>query len=260
MHRALLFATLALGCGRSEGVPDDKLGALVIAPKQKAEAIDVAKAAKDPKELGRALMLPHGDVAAALGPHTFVITTSTVVEEGGKKVNELTDTTKIELGANEAYQAVYSNSADYGRGTGDCVMTSNDLAIANYFIANYSSSPNQPCNGTAAQKIGLQPGNVNVGCDAAHYWSFHSGGALFLRDDRGWITGVAVPAPSGSTDPPAAGEGWTLKLAEGWEIAPGQRPGDWLVRPAGGWLREQCPPARATVRGPTASWRATCRR
>jgi hypothetical protein len=61
-----------------------------------------------------------------------------------------------------------------------------------------------------------------------------SGGALFLRDDRGWITGVAVPAPSGSTDPPAAGEGWTLKLAEGWEIAPGQRPGDWLVRPAGG--------------------------
>ena len=115
MHRALLFATLALGCGRSEGVPDDKLGALVIAPKQKAEAIDVAKAAKDPKELGRALMLPHGDVAAALGPHTFVITTSTVVEEGGKKVNELTDTTKIELGANEAYQAVYSNSADYGR-------------------------------------------------------------------------------------------------------------------------------------------------
>jgi prepilin-type N-terminal cleavage/methylation domain-containing protein len=70
-----------------------------------------------------------------------------------------------------------------GQGNADCVMTSNDLAVANYFITNYSSSPNLPCNGTAAQKIGLQPGNPNVGCDAAHYWSFHSGGALFLMGD-----------------------------------------------------------------------------
>jgi len=66
-----------------------------------------------------------------------------------------------------------------GYGNGDCVMTSNDLAIANYFISNYG------CNSgaTAAQKIGLQPGNPNVGCDAAHYWSFHSGGTLFLMGD-----------------------------------------------------------------------------
>jgi prepilin-type N-terminal cleavage/methylation domain-containing protein len=70
-----------------------------------------------------------------------------------------------------------------GRGNGDCVMTSNDVAIADYFIANYSSAPNQPCNGTNVQKIGLQPGNPNIGCDAAHYWSFHSGGALFLMGD-----------------------------------------------------------------------------
>ena len=70
-----------------------------------------------------------------------------------------------------------------GRGNADCVMTSNDLAIANYFISNYSSAPNQPCNGTAAQKIGLQTGNPNVGCDAAHYWSFHTAGAQFLMAD-----------------------------------------------------------------------------
>lgn len=70
-----------------------------------------------------------------------------------------------------------------GRGNGDCVMTSNDIAIANYFIANYSTAPNQPCNGTAAQKVGLQPGNPNIGCDAAHYWSFHPGGSLFLMGD-----------------------------------------------------------------------------
>jgi prepilin-type N-terminal cleavage/methylation domain-containing protein len=71
-----------------------------------------------------------------------------------------------------------------GRGNADCVMTSNDVAVANYFIANYSSSPNLPCDGTPAQKIGLQPTrNPNIGCDAAHYWSYHSGGALFLMGD-----------------------------------------------------------------------------
>ena len=70
-----------------------------------------------------------------------------------------------------------------GKGNGDCVMTSNDLAIANYFITNYSGPPNKPCNGTAAQKIGLQNGTPEVGCDAAHYWSFHNGGSVFLMCD-----------------------------------------------------------------------------
>ncbi|HEY5925254.1 MAG TPA: hypothetical protein VIV11_26405 [Kofleriaceae bacterium] len=115
MRRALLFATLAVGCGRSEGVPDEKLGGLVIAPKTKAEAIDVARAAKDPKELSRALMLPYRDVVTALGPHTFSLSTTTTVEEGGKKVSEITDQTKIELGDNAKFSAVYTNSSDYGR-------------------------------------------------------------------------------------------------------------------------------------------------
>ena len=70
-----------------------------------------------------------------------------------------------------------------GRGNADCVMTSNDIALANYFIANYSSSPNSPCDGPAAQKIGLRPGKPNVGCDAAHYWSFHDNGSMFLMGD-----------------------------------------------------------------------------
>jgi hypothetical protein len=116
MRRTLLIATLALaGCGRSEGVPDEQLGGLVIAPKTRSEPIDVARAAKDPRELGRALALPYRDVVAALGPHTFSISTATVVEEGGKKVNELSDQTRIELGDKDAFSALYSNSADYGR-------------------------------------------------------------------------------------------------------------------------------------------------
>jgi prepilin-type processing-associated H-X9-DG protein len=68
-----------------------------------------------------------------------------------------------------------------GRGNGDCVLTSNDIAIADYFYTFYN---NGTC-GTyvATQKIGLQPGNVYNGCDAAHYWSNHSGGAMFLMCD-----------------------------------------------------------------------------
>jgi hypothetical protein len=115
---AALLATLslgAMGCGRSEGIPDEKLGGLVIAPKEKAKAIDLARAAKDPRELTRALALPYRDVIAALGPHTYSISTATTVEEAGKKLNELSDTTKIEIGAKGAFEALYNNSADYGR-------------------------------------------------------------------------------------------------------------------------------------------------
>jgi prepilin-type N-terminal cleavage/methylation domain-containing protein/prepilin-type processing-associated H-X9-DG protein len=70
-----------------------------------------------------------------------------------------------------------------GRGNADCVMTSNDPAMVDYFIANYSSSPNLPCDGTRLTKVGLVPGKPQVGCDAAHYWSFHPGGAQFLMGD-----------------------------------------------------------------------------
>jgi prepilin-type processing-associated H-X9-DG protein len=59
-----------------------------------------------------------------------------------------------------------------GRGNADCLMTSNDLAVASYF-----------CGSANPQKIGLQPGNPNVYCDSAHYWSFHPGGANFLMCD-----------------------------------------------------------------------------
>src|SRR6187549_2588421 len=115
---AVLLATLtsgALGCGRSEGIPDEKLGGLVIAPKEKADPIDIARAAKDSRELSRALALPYRDVIAAIGPHTYSISTATTVEEAGKKVNDLSDITKIEIGDKAAFEALYNNSADYGR-------------------------------------------------------------------------------------------------------------------------------------------------
>ncbi len=116
MLRALLFATLALaGCGRSGGVPDEELGNLVIAPKQTVDPIKLDRAAKDPAELGRALMRPYREVVKALGPHAYSIATETLVDEAGKRVTTLSDQTTIELGAAETFHAVYSNSADYGR-------------------------------------------------------------------------------------------------------------------------------------------------
>lgn len=62
-----------------------------------------------------------------------------------------------------------------------------------------------------------------------------SGGALFLRNDQGLITGVVVPVPAGASGPPTTGDGWTLEIADDWEVATGERAGDWVVRaPTGG--------------------------
>lgn len=41
-----------------------------------------------------------------------------------------------------------------------------------------------------------------------------------------------VPAPSDTTGRRLTGPGWVLELNPGWQIQPGQRPGDWVVRRA----------------------------
>lgn len=117
MRLPYLFASLALAaaCGSSEGIPDDKLGTLVIAPKEKHAAIDVGRAAKDPAELARALATPYRDVVTALGPHTWTLKSTNTVDEAGKRVSDLSDSTKIELGAKDAFHGTFENTADYGR-------------------------------------------------------------------------------------------------------------------------------------------------
>lgn len=114
--KAAILVGLALaGCGRSRAVPDKDLAGLVLAPPPADEHVDLAKAAHDPDELGRALMLPQHAIATALGPVAMAVATDTSVEEDGKQVSELTDRATLEMGADGAYHGVYDNSADYGR-------------------------------------------------------------------------------------------------------------------------------------------------
>jgi prepilin-type N-terminal cleavage/methylation domain-containing protein/prepilin-type processing-associated H-X9-DG protein len=57
-----------------------------------------------------------------------------------------------------------------GAGDGDCVLGARDVALAAHF-------------GAPPTNVGLRPGNPNNQGDAAHWWSFHIGGANFLYCD-----------------------------------------------------------------------------
>jgi len=73
-----------------------------------------------------------------------------------------------------------------GQGNGDCVMTSNDIAIANYFSNNGNSmNGGPPCDKPPAQKVGMTTGKAQMFCDGSHYWSYHPGGVMFLFGDGG---------------------------------------------------------------------------
>ncbi len=51
---------------------------------------------------------------------------------------------------------------------------------------------------------------------------------VWLSRVEGKITAVVLPAPGGA-EAPIRGDGWELKLAEGWQVVPGARAGDWQV-------------------------------
>jgi hypothetical protein len=114
------FATLALSaaaCGRSQSVADQQLPGLVVEVRQVEPPIDLARAARDPAELTRALARPYRTLLEAIGPHRAAVDTATTVEEAGKPVSDLADHAQIENGDDGAFRALYTNSADYGRET-----------------------------------------------------------------------------------------------------------------------------------------------
>ena len=57
-----------------------------------------------------------------------------------------------------------------------------------------------------------------------------SNGAWLERDATGHMVRARVPAPSDLSARPLTGEGWTLELANGWEVVPSDRTGDVIVR------------------------------
>jgi prepilin-type N-terminal cleavage/methylation domain-containing protein/prepilin-type processing-associated H-X9-DG protein len=69
--------------------------------------------------------------------------------------------------------AGYDNS-----GVGDVVMGARSIAYAQSLGSTLCDTPAK-----AANFVGLRPGQLNVDCDQAHYWSLHSGGANFLFAD-----------------------------------------------------------------------------
>ncbi|HJU86088.1 MAG TPA: hypothetical protein VJ788_01825, partial [Gemmatimonadota bacterium] len=90
---------------------------------------------------------------------------------------------------------------------------------------SFSFDPNDAVN---LEGAGTVYGSTRV-TDVWGILEVDSGGAMFLRNAEGLFTGVVLPVPSGA-GPPTSGEGWRLDLAEGWELTPGDRAGDWVVR------------------------------
>ena len=90
---------------------------------------------------------------------------------------------------------------------------------------------------TADVKYSYDPNNV-IGVDASNTvyptmrlvdaWGILtvSDGAWLERDATGHLARARVPAPLDLSARPLKGEGWSLQLANGWEVVPAERPGD----------------------------------
>lgn len=55
-------------------------------------------------------------------------------------------------------------------------------------------------------------------------------GAWLERAPTGNLSRARVPAPSDLSERPLKGEGWSLELTNGWEVVPGERAGDVIIR------------------------------
>ncbi|MBW3661325.1 MAG: hypothetical protein KY397_06805 [Gemmatimonadetes bacterium] len=78
-------------------------------------------------------------------------------------------------------------------------------------------------------------GTIYATLNARDAWgtlAVSEGGAWMIRED-GRVARLVVPAPQDRDARPLEGEGWTLELAEGWALEPGERPGSWIVAPSG---------------------------
>lgn len=73
-------------------------------------------------------------------------------------------------------------------------------------------------------------GSVYNGARVTDDWGVldATGDVLFIRTN-GLITEIRVPIKGNSTQPPTAGDGWTLTLNNAYKLTPASRPGDWVI-------------------------------
>src|SRR5262249_54390502 len=89
-----------------------------------------------------------------------------------------------------------------GHGDGDCVMTTNDINIANYFADSTNAiGGSPPCDAVPAKKGGMVTGKPTLFCDGSHFLRFHPNRGMFLFADVGAPFGPdaanpTLPAPS----------------------------------------------------------------
>lgn len=56
------------------------------------------------------------------------------------------------------------------------------------------------------------------------------GGAMMVRDASGGIVAVRVPGPKDHKANPLEGDGWSLKVADGWEVVSGSKAGELTLK------------------------------
>ncbi len=136
---ALLLGSGGAACRRNNGVPDEKLGGLVVAPVLAEKPISLDAAAKNPNELLRVLSQPLQAGKGALPPHRVAVTGSNIVEEAGKLVDKLDEQTAIEVADGGRWHATYTNSGDNGR---EAIFDGKELFLRPRYMGWHGRAPN----------------------------------------------------------------------------------------------------------------------
>jgi hypothetical protein len=107
-----LLGTLgASGCGKRKSTAE--VASPLLHANTREDRVDVARAARDPDALRRALTRPHR--AATLGAHRFEATSRLRVTEAGTEVEALEVSESLEQAEGGAFHVLAHNSRDYGR-------------------------------------------------------------------------------------------------------------------------------------------------
>ncbi len=136
---ALVLLTANPACRRNNGVPDEKLGGLVVAPVLAEKPISLDAAAKNSTELSRALSQPLASGKGALPPHRVALTGSNIIEEATALIEKLDEQTVIEVADGGRWHATYTNTGDNGR---EAIFDGKELFLRPRYMGWHGRAPN----------------------------------------------------------------------------------------------------------------------